>query len=560
MNTLRILPISIVALGSVLVPTAQASTNVVPNAGFEQSGCSDTPIICGWQPYIAGSMYLDGPHSGNASMRLAWSTDFYTGMGPVGIGAQTDPAFCVSIGPGVHPASFWYVGADGSVSMGAAFYQGANCTGPATLDSVDSPGDGEGWQQVAGTLTAPPGTQSALFSLSVSTYCDYAGGCSLSADFDDLDVEDAAAANPAITSFSPMSGPVGTSVDIEGPNLAGATGVDFNGTGASFTVDSDSEIHATVPSGATTGPIAVITPGGTGTSSSSFTMVADTTPPDTMITSGPPPTTTASSASFQFTASEPSTFECSLDTDAFTACTSPASYSGLVPGVHTFRVRAIDTAGNADPTPAQQTWTVQANTPPTARFMFICDGLTCHFDGTGSTDADGTIASYIWDFGDATSASGSTADHAYPLAAGYVVTLTVTDDGGATGTTSNTVTPISLSARGYRRNALDRVDLAWNGHAGTSFDVYRDGSPIATVQANSYTDNLNKRGSSTDIYEVCATAFASCSNTATVSFLSAAATSRVASARGTRIDGARVHRSRQPHNQISIAQSREGRS
>jgi PKD repeat protein len=75
---------------------------------------------------------------------------------------------------------------------------------------------------------------------------------------------------------------------------------------------------------------------------------------------------------------------------------------------------------------------VAPNTPPIARFTFSCSRLTCHFDGTGSSDADGTIDSYRWDFGDGTSARGGTADHSHAHAAAYPVTLTVTDNAGAT--------------------------------------------------------------------------------------------------------------------------------
>ncbi len=86
--------------------------------------------------------------------------------------------------------------------------------------------------------------------------------------------------------------------------------------------------------------------------------VVDSTPPETTITDGPSGTTPATSASFSFSADEPASFECSLDAAAYTSCSTPQSYSGLTTGSHTFLVRALDPAGNVDPTPASRTWTI----------------------------------------------------------------------------------------------------------------------------------------------------------------------------------------------------------
>jgi hypothetical protein len=78
---------------------------------------------------------------------------------------------------------------------------------------------------------------------------------------------------PTITSFTPTSGSVGTQVTINGNHLSGATSVRFGASnGASFTVNNDTRITATVPAGATTGKISVTTPGGTVLSSGTFTM------------------------------------------------------------------------------------------------------------------------------------------------------------------------------------------------------------------------------------------------------------------------------------------------
>lgn len=93
------------------------------------------------------------------------------------------------------------------------------------------------------------------------------------------------AAAPSITSFTPGSGPAGTVVVITGTNFSGATNVRFNGVAAAYTVNSATQITATVPATATTGPISVVGPTGTGTSVTSFTVgTVDDTPPSVTVT------------------------------------------------------------------------------------------------------------------------------------------------------------------------------------------------------------------------------------------------------------------------------------
>jgi uncharacterized protein (TIGR03437 family) len=62
---------------------------------------------------------------------------------------------------------------------------------------------------------------------------------------------------------APTAGKVGRSVLIIGNGLTGSTSVTFNGMAAAFTVESDTYIKATVPAGATTGTVSVVTPSGT---------------------------------------------------------------------------------------------------------------------------------------------------------------------------------------------------------------------------------------------------------------------------------------------------------
>jgi hypothetical protein len=105
------------------------------------------------------------------------------------------------------------------------------------------------------TLTVPAGATSG--SIAVTTP---SGNASSGSAFT------VSVPTPAIAGLSPVFGRVGTSVTISGEHFTGTTSVKFNGVSASFTVNSDSQLTAVVPSSATTGAVTVATPTGTATS------------------------------------------------------------------------------------------------------------------------------------------------------------------------------------------------------------------------------------------------------------------------------------------------------
>lgn len=116
---------------------------------------------------------------------------------------------------------------------------------------------------------------------------------------------------------------------------------------------------------------------------------SDTTPPETTIDSGPSGATSDSTPTFEFSSSEPgSTFECRVDTAAFASCSSPHTTTPLGDGGHTFEVRAIDPAGNVDPTPARDSFTVNPPPPPDGDGDGVPDATDACPEAAG-TSADG---------------------------------------------------------------------------------------------------------------------------------------------------------------------------
>lgn len=478
-----------------LPAASHALTNLVPNPGFEQGGCGgSTPVICGWESTSGDPEFAFmgqdtfNPHSGGASMALS---------GSYWASASTDPAFCAAIGPGAHPASFWY-SADGGVSFGAYFYDTADCTGTSSFRSL-SAGQSNLWQQRTGVLVAPPGTQSALFELDVS----FGGGacndpCLVGANFDDVDVEDAVVTTPVINSFPP-SGPVGSSVVIDGANFTGATSVTFNGTEASFTVDSDREIHATVPNGATTGPISVTTPNGTDTSSTVFTVL----PPLPTIssftpTSGPAGTSVdirgsnfTGAAFVQFANSGQTTFTVDSDSEIHaivpdSAMTGPISVitpSGT--GTSSSAFRATPTISSFTPTSGP------VGTYVTIRGTAFTAFTSVTFNGTAASsffvDSPTYITAYVPTGATTGPISVTTADGTATSSSSF----TVVSSPPTISSFSPTSGPVGTSVDVHGTNFTGATSVKFNGTAAVNYTVDSDLELHATVPGGATTGPIS---------------------------------------------------------------------
>lgn len=251
---------------------------------------------------------------------------------------------------------------------------------------------------------------------------------------------------------------------------------------------------AALPDGMHTLAVRARVPGGmTDPTPAMHAWIVDTAPPDTMIVTAPASPTGDTTGDFVFTSTEPGTFECSLDGAAFMPC--PATYAtpALADGPHTLLVRAIDAAGNADPTPAMHAWVVNTvtfvtiDTPadgsvtrssrpaisgrgePGATITVIVDGVTI---GTAVVAADGT-----W----SVTPSAPLADGAHTATANSV-------NGAGLMATDSTMFTVDASTFVDFRQPTEgatvggrRPELSGTSEPGNTVEVTLDGTVIGTV-------------------------------------------------------------------------------
>ncbi|MFI7589617.1 PKD domain-containing protein [Spongisporangium articulatum] len=159
--------------------------------------------------------------------------------------------------------------------------------------------------------------------------------------------------------------------------------------------------------------------------------------------------------------------------DGSTATTTDptTTHAYATTGSFTAKVTVTDNGGATASTQVVATTTTPLNQSPTASFTSAVTGLSVAFDASASKDDDGTIASYAWNFGDGTTGTGVTASHTYGAAGAFPVTLTVTDDSGATSVSSASVTTTQggtqtvIAADAFGRTVAAGLGNADNGGA-----------------------------------------------------------------------------------------------
>ncbi|MDN4598305.1 PKD domain-containing protein [Leifsonia virtsii] len=184
--------------------------------------------------------------------------------------------------------------------------------------------------------------------------------------------------------------------------------------------------------------------------------------------------------------------------------------NGLAGGsAHTYTLTVTDPDGNRIARTGNRVVIAGGGTnqPPTASFTVGANGLAVSVDGRASSDPDGTISSYAWSFGDGGTASGATAAHTYAAAGTYTITLTVTDNAGATASTTRQATVAANTGSTIARDGFERtvtggwgtadVGGAWTG-AGTasSYSVASGAGRINDPAGSTKTETLGGVSSS----------------------------------------------------------------
>lgn len=176
------------------------------------------------------------------------------------------------------------------------------------------------------------------------------------------------------------------------------------------------------------------------------------------------------------------------------------------------------TLGSSPPPPDDP----PTNEVPIASFTHACSDLECRFDGSSSSDADGMLSSYTWDFGDGSTATSSVVDKTYGSSGTYTVTLTVVDDSGASDSVvqdvvvrapTNSSGDFRLMGTAVRTVGGQTTSLNWSGtDLSGNVVIFRNGDAIATTSDDGSFTDVVEDPSGSYVYKVCEENTMRCSN------------------------------------------------
>ncbi len=247
----------------------------------------------------------------------------------------------------------------GSAEAGSTvrLYTNASCT-----SAVAASGTAAAFATPGLTVTVANDTTTSFWA----TATDAVGNVSACSTSPIIYVEDSTAPNTTID-----SGPSGPTANND-PSFGFSSsepGSSFECSldGGAFTACSDPKAYTDLPDGAHSFEVrAIDAAGNVDATPASRNFTIDTAAPNTTIDSGPTGASSDDTPTYTFSSSEPgSTFECRVDTGAWASCSSPHTTAALSDGPHSFEVRAIDAAGNVDPSPASVSITIDTAAPQT---------------------------------------------------------------------------------------------------------------------------------------------------------------------------------------------------
>ena len=162
-----------------------------------------------------------------------------------------------------------------------------------------------------------------------------------------------------------------------------------------------------------------------------------------------------------------------------------ATHTYTTAGNFTAQLIVIDDLGGRDTTSALITVLPGANQAPIANFTATPDSgsapLTVLLDATTSSDIDGTIQSYNWDFGDTQTGTGNTISHVFDTAGIYLVQLIVTDDSAASDTAFLTITVTADSTLAGPSAAITLTDSIGSSPLAIGFDASASADSSANI-------------------------------------------------------------------------------